>query len=213
MISVGSGFKAKSFDERMDEVHSAEGGQKYIAKGVYKKANILFVHTRHNAGRRGQDIKKKFFAKVENWGFNIVTNNGDIYYATKAVGGTPADNYGGANGRMELADGVQTIAKTDQYAQVNSPITASRQAIDATYPDVNDSDTDNTGAGVNVVTWRVSWTKSSFQDNTIQGGCIHDGGNAPTGTTNLLTHFSVTSFAKTVNDTLKGFVNHEFLGV
>lgn len=213
MISVGNNFKAKTFDEIMDERHSNEGGQKYIAKGVYKKANILLVLNRKNAGRRGQDKKKSFYAKIENWGGNIVTNNGDIYYATKAVGGTPTDNYGGSNGRMELADGVQTIAKTDQYGQVNSPIVASRQAIDATYPDVNDTDADNTGAGVNIVTWRVSWTKSSFTDNTIQGGCIHDGAGSPTATTNLLTHFSVTSFAKTINDTLKGFVNHEMLGV
>ena len=190
MISVGSGFKAKTFDERMDELHSMTGGQKYIAKGVYKKANILFVLNRDGVHPKNHKFKKSFWGKVEKWGLNIVTNNGDIYYATKAVGGTPADNYGGANGRMELADGVQTIAKTDQYGQVNSPIVASRQAIDGGYPDVNDSDTDNTGAGVNVATWRVSWTKSSFQDNTIQGGCIHDGGASPTGTTNLLTHFS-----------------------
>lgn len=212
MLTIGS-VKPKTFDERMDELQSEFGGQKYIAKGVYKKANILFVLSQAGMARNGRPKKKSFWAKPEFWGFNIVTNNGDIYYATKSVGGTPTDNYGGVNGRMELANAAQTIAKTDQYAQVLSAVTTSRKAIDGGYPVVNDSDTDNTGAGVNIVTWRTSWAKSDFNATGIVGGCIHDGGSSPTGTTNLLTHFSISSFDKTVNDTLKGFVNHQMLGV
>ena len=31
---------------------------------------------------------------------NIVTNDGDLYYAQKAVGDTPTSDFGGSDGRM-----------------------------------------------------------------------------------------------------------------
>jgi len=147
------------------------------------------------------------------YGKNIVTNDGDLYYAQQAVEtGSPTSDFGGSSGRMELRTGSATPAKAHVYSDVTTPVTASRKAIDNTYPLVNDSDSDNTGAGTDVVTWRTSWTTSDFNATAIIGGCIHVGGASPASGTKLLTHFSLTSFNKTSSDTLKIFVNHTFNG-
>ena len=86
-------------------------------------------------------------------------------------------------------------------------------AIDNNYPKTNDGDSDNTGAGTDIVTWRTSWTTGDFNANAIIGGCIHVGAASPASGTKLLSHFSITSFNKTSSDTLKIFVNHTFNGV
>jgi hypothetical protein len=144
---------------------------------------------------------------------NIVTNDGDLFYAQQAVGETPTSDFDGSSGRMELRTGSATPAKADTYQQVATPITASRKAIDSNYPKTNDGDSDNTGAGTDIVTWLTSWTTGDFNSNAIIGGCIHIGAASPVNATKLLTHFSITSFDKTASDTLKIFVNHTFNGV
>ena len=144
---------------------------------------------------------------------NIVTNDGDLYYAQKSVGETPTTDFGGSDGRMELRTGSATPAKAHVYSDVTTPVTASRKAKDSGYPKTNDSDSDNTGSGTDIVTWRTSWTTSDFNANAIIGGCFHVGGASPASGSKLLTHFSITSFNKTSSDTLKIFVNHTFNGV
>ena len=148
---------------------------------------------------------------------NIVTNDGDLYYAQRATETSPTSDFSGSNGRMELRTGSATPAKGDVFTQVTTPIPTSIQEIDNTYPKVNDDDSDNTGAGTDIATWRTSWTTSDFNATAIIGGCIHvAGGNSGAttpGATKLLTHFSITSFNKTASDTLKIFVNHTFNGV
>ena len=144
---------------------------------------------------------------------NIVTNDGDLYYAQQAVEGTPTSDFGGSSGRMELRTGSATPAKGHVYSDVTTPITASRKAIDSNYPKTADDDSDITGSGTVIATWRTSWTTGDFNSNAIIGGCIHVGGASPASGTKLLTHFSITSFNKTASDTLKIFVNHTFNGV
>jgi len=144
---------------------------------------------------------------------NIVTNDGDLYYAQKSVGGTPTSDFGGSDGRMELRTGSATPAKAHVYSDVTTPVTASRKVKDNTYPKTADDDSDNTGSGTDIVTWRTSWTTSDFNATAIIGGCFHVGGASPASGSKLLTHFSITSFNKTASDTLKIFVNHTFNGV
>jgi len=126
---------------------------------------------------------------------------------------TPTSDFDGSSGRMELRTGTATPAKADTYQQVTTPVTASRKAIDSNYPKTNDGDSDNTGAGTDIVTWLTSWTTSDFNATSIIGGCIHVGAASPANGTKLLTHFTITSFDKTASDTLKIFVNHTFNGV
>ena len=88
----------------------------------------------------------------------------------------------------------------------------SRKVFDSNYPKTNDTDADNTGAGLDVVTYLTSWTTTDFNATGIIGGCIHDN-SSPVSGTKLLTHFSIASFDKTSSDTLKVFVNHTMNGV
>ena len=144
---------------------------------------------------------------------NIVTNDGDLYYAQKSVAGTPTSDFGGSDGRMELRTGSATPAKAHVYSDVTTPVTASRKIKDSAYPKTADDDSDNTGSGADIVTWRTSWTTSDFNATAIIGGCFHAGGASPASGAKLLTHFSITSLNKTASDTLKIFVNHTFNGV
>ena len=159
--------------------------------------------------RENQDTGDKTWLYAK----NIVTNDGDLYYAQKSVGGTPTSDFGGSDGRMELRTGSATPAKAHVYSDVTTPVTASRKVKDNTYPKTADDDSDNTGAGADIVTWRTSWTTSDFNATAIIGGCFHAGGASPASGAKLLTHFSITSFNKTASDTLKIFVNHTFNGV
>ena len=160
-------------------------------------------------------VKENTLTGQKTWLYthNIVTNDGDLYYAQKSVGGTPTTDFGGSDGRMELRTGSATPAKAHVYSDVTTPVTASRKAKDNTYPKTADDDSDNTGAGADIVTWRTSWTTSDFNATAIIGGCFHVGGASPASGSKLLTHFSITSFNKTASDTLKIFVNHTFNGV
>jgi len=154
--------------------------------------NICIVKENQNTGE-----KTWYHAK------NIVTNDGDLYYA----------QFGGSNGRMELRTGSATPAKGDTFQQVTTPVAASIKIKDSAYPKTNDDDSDNTGSGTDIVTWRTSWTTGDFNATAIIGGCFHIGAGSPANSTKLLTHFSITSFNKTASDTLKIFVNHTFNGV
>ena len=159
--------------------------------------------------RENQDTGDKTWLYAK----NIVTNDGDLYYAQKSVGGTPTTDFGGSDGRMELRTGSATPAKAHVYSDVTTPVTASRKIKDSGYPKTADDDSDNTGSGTDIVTWRTSWTTSDFNATAIIGGCFHAGGASPASGSKLLTHFSITSFNKTASDTLKIFVNHTFNGV
>lgn len=142
-------------------------------------------------------------------GLNIVTTKGDKYYAQKAMGETPTDDFAGTNAGMRLGTGSTTPTKSD--GDVTTENSAGRHAKDSTYPKTNDGDTDNTGAGVAVATWRYSYTTAEGNITSINEGAIVDNRTTPTG---ALTHFLfAASFTKTSSDTLKVFVNHSLTGV
>ena len=175
---------------------------KPMTNEINPNLNICIVKENQETGK-----KTWLYAK------NIVTNDGDLFYAQQALAETPTSDFDGANGRMELRTGAATPAKADTYNELTTPITASRKAIDGTYPLTGDADTDNTGSGADVVTWLTSWTTGDFNNTGIIGGCVHVGGATPSGATKVLTHWSISSFDKTAADTLKIFVNHTFNGV
>jgi len=91
--------------------------------------NICIVKENQNTGE-----KTWYHAK------NIVTNDGDLYYAQKAVAETPTTDFGGSNGRMELRTGSATPAKGDTFQQVTTPVAASIKIKDSAYPKTNDDD-------------------------------------------------------------------------
>lgn len=142
-------------------------------------------------------------------GLNIVTNDGDAYYAQMACGETPDDDFDGASGGLRLGSDNTTPTKSD--TDVTTFLSGSGHALDATYEQTDDSDSDNTGAGVDVVTWRFSYTTGEGNVSSIIEGAIVDDLTTPTA---ALTHFLfAASFDKTSSDTLKVFVNHTMNGI
>ena len=166
-------------------------------------------------------VKENVVTGKKTWYYakNIVTNDGDLYYAQQAAEDTPTSDFGGSNGRMELRTGSATPAKADVFTQVSTPIPTSIQPMTSLYPKTNDSDSDNTGAGTDVVTYKFEWTTSQIDTsagNAITGGCIIDKNSALGTGKKILTHWnfaSPASFHKTSTDTLTLYVNHTMNGV
>ena len=145
---------------------------------------------------------------------NLVTDDGEIFYAKQGAGETPATNENFASGRFEMGTTAYTEAETDTFTNFDvsgtSKISGSNQVFTSGYPKTNDTgDTDNTGDATDAVSYAVNYSASAWNDTTVEQGCIHDN-SSPVDATKLLSVFSFTSFAKTSSDTLKVFVNHAF---
>ena len=142
-------------------------------------------------------------------GKNIVTNDGDTYYAQMAVGETPTDDFAAAGAGLRLGTSNTAPAKTD--TDVTTFGTDGDIVATSAYPKTNDGDADNTGAGVDIVTWKYEYGTGDANITGIQEGAICDDRTTPTA---ALTHFLFAgSFNKTSSNTLKVFVNHTFTGV
>jgi hypothetical protein len=143
-------------------------------------------------------------------GVNIVTDQGDKYYAQKAMGETPTKDFAGANAGLRLGTGT-TPAPGKADNDVITFLSGSGHMKDATYPRTVDPDTDNTGAGVDIATWRYSYLTSEGNGSNINEGAVVDHTTTPTA---ALTHFFFAAlFSKTSSDTLKVFVNTQFNGI
>lgn len=140
---------------------------------------------------------------------NIVTDDGDLYYAELGAGESPTNDF--AAGIFELQS-AGTPAKAADRSDFTA-IASTQKTIDGTYPQTNDGDADNTGAGADIVTYRVSYTKTDFNASGITHGLITNAG--PGAAEPILTGFALPDapFQKTANDTLKVFVNHTMNGV
>lgn len=142
-------------------------------------------------------------------GLNIVTDKGDKYYAQMICSESPTDDFDGTNSGLRLGTGVTSPTKSS--GDVTTENSAGRHALDATYEKTNDGDSDNTGAGVDIVSWRYSYLTSEGNITNIAEGAIVDNRTTPTG---ALSHFLfAAAFTKTSSDTLKVFVNHTQNGV
>lgn len=139
-------------------------------------------------------------------GKNLVTNDGDLYYAKKAAGEVPIYSYVG----IRLGSSSTPVTKTDtDVTTETSPV--SRKLTDVGYPRTDDPDSANTEADVDVVTWRYSYTIEEGNTTGIVEGAIVDDIDDPT---SALTHFLFSeSFDKTDDQSMKIFVNHGFNGV
>jgi hypothetical protein len=138
---------------------------------------------------------------------NIVTDAGDLHYAQRAV--TEALTNAFDTFLMATAGTPAKGADDDDFTVV----AASEASTDATYPKRNDGDADNTGAGVDIVTHRVSYTTAFGGEpwTNVTHGIITN--PAPGVAEPILTGWAFGSgFTKQTTDTLKVFVNHEMSG-
>ncbi len=176
---------------------------------VYESANALifpdldFIVPKH---RNILAVLCRPDGKILIPGSNIVTNDGDLFYAQLMAGEATTNTFtthelgsAGTPGKTAIRSGFTAIASTQKV-----------QA--ATYPKTNDADADNTGAGTDIRTTLASYAKADFNDPAITHGWVTN--PAPAAGEVLLTGYAfAASFGKTANDTLKVFVNHEALGV
>jgi len=177
-----------------------------------KNDNVIRVLGFPEVTPRGKiDLIKEF-----GYSHNLVTDDGEIYYAKQGAGETPAtdEDFSMSDSKFELGSTNEPRAETDDYSDFSdgaaNPIASSIKSYTATYPKTNDTgDADNTGDGVDVVSYAANWTTGDFSDNDIESGVIVDDAT-PTMDTLILSHYGFTSFAKTGSDTLKVFVNHAF---
>ena len=144
---------------------------------------------------------------------NVVTNAGDVFYAQRATGATPTDFWtsGAFDGRMFLSQTATAASKTQNYSTISGTIqNTGGTAMVAGYPKANDTDTDNTGRGTNVVTYCCSFGTGSTYTSVADVSIAKTGA---TGIDPLLMRALFTStFTKATTDTLKVFVNHTMLG-
>ena len=178
-------FGAKS---RFGELTSIAGHEGYI--------NVLGI------------LRNVYTGKIQMaWGINLVGDNGDIHYAQDGAEEAPTNVFG----IMELGTAGGAPAKTSNRDAITAFVASSQKAHDATYPTRNDSDSDNTGAGVDVVTYRTSYTTGEANSAGIDRGIITN--VTPAAAEPTLTYYTITAFTKTSSDTLKFFTNHTFNGV
>jgi hypothetical protein len=171
-------------------------GRKKFIRGETDKYNIVAI-VKNKYG----ELKSMVRAK------NIVTNDGDLFYAQMAAGEEPT--YAFAN--CVLGTGAVEADKGDDYDDM-TPIAGSNKAPSENYPKTNDSDEDNTGKAVDSVTYKYYWTGADFDEEDITEGCITIA--APEAGSKVLTRFLFASaFDKEATDTLTLYVNHNFLGV
>ncbi len=146
---------------------------------------------------------------------NIVTNAGDHYYAQTAAEETKLFTVAGM--RLGTNAGTATTpVKADVKLQTTTGsalLAASEKAIDATYPQSDDGDGDNTGAGIDIVTWRTSWTVSEANSANIATVDLPDSLTDGSITQSLSIANFAAKFTKSSSDTLKVFVNHTMNGV
>jgi len=192
-------------------LHEYETGE--LPSEIDPKNNIFVILENRKSG------KKRFW-----YGSNLVTNDGDIYYAKKGAGETPATNENFIQGKCILQNPSSTppITKADTWLQINTgsattgnPIAASIDALESGFPKANDLSSDNDGKNPDAVTYKYYWDTTNNWTG-IFGGCIVDAANyAALGAADkLLTHWAfAAAFAKTDNDTLTLYVNHTMNGV
>lgn len=149
---------------------------------------------------------------------NKVTNDGLQFYAKKGVGETPTYTFNA--GKIALASSyksVETVTATLGLLTFGSANTSGIQNFDSGYPKTNDSDTDNTGAGVRVATYRCTYATADA-NFTIKALAICRNGATtnPAASASLrkilnyLTLATAERITKTSSQTLKVFVNHSF---
>jgi hypothetical protein len=143
-------------------------------------------------------------------GINLITDDGDTYYAQLAAAETPTYDFKGANAGLLLGTGTNAPAKGN--TSVQTVVSGSGKTRKSTYPKTNDTgDSDNTGDGTDILTWTYEYLVSEANASSISEGAIVNNTTTPT---HCLTRFLFAApFTKTSSDTLKVIVNHQFNGI
>lgn len=140
---------------------------------------------------------------------NLVMTAGDVFYAQRGSGLATTNTFDA----LFLGTGSATPTKADTYAAM-TPVATSLKRFDAGYPKNNDLDAANTGKGVAVITYRVTYSASEANSASISRLAITNFQNGSPGAAEpLLCHAAFASpFTKAGTDTLTVYWNHTVLG-
>jgi hypothetical protein len=145
--------------------------------------------------------------KIALAGHNLISDDGELHYAQLINQDVPTNAFG----VTELATATPgTPAATDNRSHYTIQ-SGSEKAHTATYPKINDTDTDNTGKGTDVYTFKNEWTAGDGNWTGLVGGIIT---NATPGASEvILTGFAFSSTNKDSATALTLWVNHAPTGV
>lgn len=139
---------------------------------------------------------------------NLITDAGDLYYATKGIVGVPPASVAAPTAvtGMQIGSGSTAVAKNGAGGAMVTLLAG--QAFDATFPQ-----TSNLGAGLGVnavykTTYAAGVGTGSVAEATITTGTI---GTAST-TANTIARVTFTAVAKAAGDSLALTWSHKFLG-
>lgn len=150
--------------------------------------------------------------KAERRGENLITDAGDLYYASKAIVGISPANPSAptAMSGMKLGTGTTAAAKSGAGAALVTYISGSNNPFDASFPA-----TQNLGGGLGVnAQYKTSWAAGDVTNSAItEAVIVNDAGTDATSTAGNTAHrITFTAIDKAAGDSLVITWNAKFLG-
>ena len=143
-------------------------------------------------------------------GRNLVTNAGDQWYAESACGQTPTVDHDSLYLATACSEAGGNPTKTSNYSHFTVHAGSEKHAT-AAYPQCPDPDTDNTGDGVDIVSWKFEYTTADGPFVDITHSFISDTGAS--GSDPILNGYKwAAAWSKDAATSAKIFANHEMLG-
>jgi hypothetical protein len=151
--------------------------------------------------------------KEERRGGNLITDAGDLYYATRAIAGVLPSNTADATKMtgMKLGTGTTAVAKAGAGGALVTYIGASNNLFDASFPVIQ-----NLGAGLGVNgQYKTTWAAGDVTNAAItEAVIVNDAAtDATTGVANTAHRIVFTAINKGASDTLVITWNALFKGV
>lgn len=150
--------------------------------------------------------------KIDETVENLITDAGDLYYATRGVSAVvpaaPADATKVTG--MKLGTSTTAAAKAGAGGALVTYLTASNVVFDATYAKTN-----NLGAGLGVeAQYQVTWPAGTATNSAItEAVIVNDAGtNATSSLANTISRITFTAIDKQAADILIILWKHKFLG-
>lgn len=139
---------------------------------------------------------------------NLVTDEGDKYYAQKISGEAPSYEF--INGGLKLGSDNTPPSKLD--TDVKAYLSGTYKQVYTGYPRTNDPDPNNTGSGVKVVTWKYFYDTNEANYLNIYEFAIVDAETANAALCRSVPD-PANGFSKSSTETMTIFVNHTMKGV
>jgi hypothetical protein len=145
---------------------------------------------------------------------NLVTTAGKEFYMeaiNESIGGGSAPTPATTKMALGLSGSAATPAVGNDLDDVGVADAEGIRTVEATYPKINDGDSDNTGAGAHTLTWKCIWPAGQYTQSTIGDVAVTETAAAfPTSGEAIVNHGTFTNINKTATQTLTVYVNHSF---